>query len=131
MKRLLLPIIMLFIYPVHAQDTIITKEFICGNPETHPEFPGGNIAIYKYLAETIKYPEEAIEKCITGTVYVKFIVTEDGYVTSVKIAKGLGYGCDEEAIRAVTSMPIWKPGTQNNKAIKVTYYLPVKFEIDD
>jgi protein TonB len=97
--------------------------------EEMPEYPGGRGAMYKYLGENIKYPEKARENKVEGTVYVNFVVQEDGSVASVSILRGVGSGLDEEALRVVRTMPNWKPGKQEGKAVNVQYNLPIKFTL--
>ena len=95
--------------------------------EEQPAFPGGEVALFKYLGENIKYPVKAREKNIQGTVYVRFTIDKDGSVVDVSIKRGIGGGCDEEALKAVNAMPKWKPGTQQGDPVKVKYTMPVKF----
>jgi TonB family protein len=98
--------------------------------ENMPEYPGGQPAMYDYLLKAIKYPDEARKKGITGTVYVNFVVEEDGTISTVKILRGIGGGCDEESIRVVKSMPKWLPGTQNGKKVAVIFNLPIRYALD-
>ena len=97
--------------------------------EQMPEYPGGVSAMMSYLGNNIKYPEQAKRDSIAGRVFVSFIVETDGRVTNVKILRGIGGGCDEEAIRVVSSMPNWKPGMQRGEAVRVAYNLPIKFAL--
>ncbi|HPH81316.1 MAG TPA: energy transducer TonB [Flavobacteriales bacterium] len=97
--------------------------------ETMPEFPGGEEKLFEYLGKNIKYPAMARENGITGTVYVTFVVEGSGEISDVKKLRGIGGGCDEEAIRVVRSMPSWKPGKQNGKTVRVQYNLPIKFTL--
>jgi protein TonB len=97
--------------------------------ESMPEFPGGESSLYKYLAENIKYPQMAKESGIQGRVFVTFVVERDGKVTDVRVLRGIGGGCDEEAIRVVKGMPKWTPGKQRGKSVRVQYNLPVKFTL--
>lgn len=97
--------------------------------ESMPEFPGGEAALYKFLAENIKYPQMAKESGIQGRVFVTFVVERNGSVTDVRVLRGIGGGCDEEAIRVVQNMPKWTPGKQRGKAVRVQYNLPVKFTL--
>ncbi len=85
--------------------------------EQMPEFPGGDAARVKFLSENIQYPLQAVESGIQGTVYVSFIVDIDGRLDSIKILRGIGGGCDEEALRVVKNMPKWKPGLQGGKLV--------------
>ena len=97
--------------------------------EEMPEFPGGMEAMMDYVAKNVKYPQEAMEKEISGRVFVSFIVEKDGSVNEVKIMKGVGGGCDEEAVRVVKAMPKWKPGKQEGKPVRVNYTLPITFKL--
>jgi protein TonB len=97
--------------------------------ESMPEFPGGEAALYKYLGENIKYPQMAKESGIQGRVFVTFVVERNGSVTDVRVLRGIGGGCDEEAIRVVQNMPKWTPGKQRGKSVRVQYNLPVKFTL--
>lgn len=97
--------------------------------ETMPEFPGGQEAMLKFLVDNISYPEEARLKKIQGRVFVSFIVEKDGKVGNVKILRGIGGGCDEEALRVVGLMPNWKPGEQRGQAVRVAFNLPIRFAL--
>ncbi|RZM10446.1 MAG: energy transducer TonB [Pedobacter sp.] len=94
-----------------------------------PRFPGDMPGLYAYLRSNVIYPEEARKQRITGKVFVSFVITQDGSVTDVKIEKGIGGGCDEAAIEAVTNMPRWKPGSQNGKPVRVKYNIPISFSL--
>jgi protein TonB len=96
--------------------------------EEMPSFPGGEEELFKYLAK-IKYPAIARENGISGRVYVTFVVDKDGKIKDVKKLRGIGGGCDEEAIRVVSAMPDWKPGRQNGRNVAVQYNLPVNFNL--
>ena len=97
--------------------------------EEMPSFPGGDAARNKFLSENIVYPMQASENGIQGTVYVSFIVNTDGKTENIKILRGIGGGCDEEAMRVVKLMPRWKPGKQNGKMVSVFYTMPVYFKL--
>lgn len=97
--------------------------------ETAPSFPGGDGARMKFLQENIKYPQMARESGIQGTVYVTFVVERNGSVTDVKILRGIGGGCDEEAVRVVKNMPKWEPGKQRGKPVRVQFNMPIKFTL--
>lgn len=116
--------------PVKVQDEEDSEEQqIFMVVESMPEFPGGDANLYKYLAENIKYPQMAKESGIQGRVFVTFVVERDGSVTDVRVLRGIGGGCDEEAIRVVKGMPKWTPGKQRGKSVRVQYNLPVKFTL--
>lgn len=97
--------------------------------EKDPEFPGGMDALYKYLAQNIKYPTIARENGITGRVYVTFVVERDGSIANPRVLRDIGGGCGAEAIRVVKSMPKWNPGKQSGKAVRVQFNLPVNFNL--
>ena len=97
--------------------------------ETMPMFMTGEEDLFAYLGDNINYPVKAFEANITGTVYVSFVVNEFGAVTNVELLKGIGGGCDEEALRVVKGLPNWKPGAQGGMPVRVKYTLPVKFSL--
>jgi TonB family protein len=97
--------------------------------EQNPDFPGGLNKLLEFLKANIKYPKEAIDKGIQGTVFVQFIVGSDGKIRHAKILRGISNGCDEEALRVVNLMPDWKPGMQNNKRVSTMFQIPVKFQL--
>ncbi len=97
--------------------------------EVLPQFNGGQKALQEFMIANIKYPEEAKKKGIKGTVFVTFVVQADGKVTDAKVLRGIGAGCDEEALRVVKMMPPWKPGLQKGKPVNVIFNLPVKFDL--
>jgi periplasmic protein TonB len=98
--------------------------------EVMPSYVGGEDALYKYLADNIKYPQVARETNITGTVVVQFVVETNGSITQVTLLKDIGGGCGDEAMRVVKAMPKWNPGKQNGTAARVQYQLPVRFSLD-
>ena len=97
--------------------------------EKQPEYPGGTDALMKFLMQNLKYPELAMEKKTMGTVFVYFVVKADGTIDNVKIKRGIGNGCDEEAMRVVRLMPKWVPGEEKGKKVNVEFYLPVRFKL--
>ena len=98
--------------------------------EQMPEFPGGDEALHQLLKDKIEYPESAKTDSIQGRVFVNFVVEPDGSVSEVKVLRGIGGGCDEEAMRAVKSMPKWKPGMHRGKAVRVSYTIPIVFKLE-
>lgn len=95
--------------------------------EQMPVFPGGDEALRKYLAQSVKYPVIAQENGIQGRVFVSFVVNQKGEVTNVKVARPFDPNLDKEAVRVVQSMPKWTPGMQRGKAVKVSYTVPINF----
>ncbi len=97
--------------------------------EIMPEFKGGERAMYEYLGENVKYPKFALENGLEAKLYVQFIVNKDGSISDVKVLNPEGYGFDKEAIRVVSAMPMWKPGKQAGRKVRVYYVLPINFSI--
>ncbi|MBR4468667.1 MAG: TonB family protein [Bacteroidales bacterium] len=97
--------------------------------EQMPEFPGGVEALMDFVAKNVVYPQEAMDKEISGRVYVSFVIEKDGSVNEVKVMKGIGGGCDEEAVRVIKAMPKWKPGKQEGKPVRVSYMMPIVFKL--
>jgi TonB family protein len=118
--------------PIDVTDAAlkIQKREIFTAVEQNPEFVGGQAKMYQYLGENIKYPAAAQRANISGRVFVKFVVEDDGSIGDVKVMKGIGFGCDEEAVRVVKSMPKWKPGVQNGKNVRVYYNMPIVYRLD-
>ncbi|WP_255046587.1 M56 family metallopeptidase [Lacihabitans sp. CS3-21] len=118
--------------PIDVADAAlkIQKREIFTAVEQNPEFVGGQAKMYQYLGENIKYPAAAQRANISGRVFVKFVVEDDGSIGDVNVMKGIGFGCDEEAIRVVKSMPRWKPGVQNGKNVRVYYNMPIVYRLD-
>jgi len=95
-----------------------------------PQYPGGDTKRINFLARNIKYPKNAMKKGIQGTVFVTFILDETGSVTNAEILKGIGGGCDEEAIRLVKLMPRWKPAKDNGKPVRFRFNMPLRFTLN-
>lgn len=98
--------------------------------ETMPEFPGGDIALRKHIAQSVQYPEIAKENGIMGKVFVQFVVNKKGEVEQVKVVRGVDPALDKEAIRVIQSLPKWKPGEQRGKPVKVAYTVPINFQLN-
>jgi len=98
--------------------------------EDQPEFPGGTAAFYKFVGKNLKYPTQARRMGVEGKVFVQFVVGKDGKITEVQAVKGIGAGCDEEAVRVLRSSPKWKPGKQRGRAVKVRMILPITFKLN-
>ena len=99
--------------------------------ENMPQFPGGEEARIKYMVESIKYPESAKKEGLQGTVYISFVVEKDGQIADAKVLRGIGKACDAEALRVVSEMPKWIPGTQKGQAVRVQFNMPIKFTLAD
>ena len=98
--------------------------------EENPQFPEGQAAMFKWLVNNLKYPKDARENGVQGTVYVGFVVEKDGSITNVSIKRGIGGGCDEEAARVIASMLIWKAGRNKGEIVRTAYTLPIKFQLE-
>jgi len=98
--------------------------------ENMPEFPGGTNEMRKFIATNIIYPEIAKENGITGKVYVQFVVNGKGKIEQVKVVRGVDPSLDKEAIRVIKSLPTWKPGKQRGKPVKVSFTVPINFQLN-
>ena len=116
--------------PVEAPVEEEEEEVIFMVVESMPEFPGGQQALFKYLAENVKYPVIAQENGIQGRVICQFVVNKDGSIVDVVAVRSSGEpSLDKEAIRVIKSMPKWKPGKQRGKPVRVKYTVPVNFRL--
>jgi protein TonB len=97
--------------------------------EEMPQFPGGDVALLKYIMEHTQYPEVAKENNIQGKVIVRFCVTSKGGVSQVSILKGVDPELDKEAIRVVNTLPTFKPGKQGGRPVPVWYMVPIAFTL--
>ena len=97
--------------------------------ETMPSFRGGEQKLFEFLGNNLVYPKKAKEAGIEGQVFVEFYIERDGTVCDAKVLRGIGYGCDEEALRVIGLMPKWYPGKQRGKAVRVRYTLPINFKL--
>lgn len=141
-----LAMVLALIFSTSLSDQIIAQDGMQNDPKTipqkqdpdvytvvekMPEYPGGEEARIKFLVTNIKYPPKARKEGIKGTVFVTFIIEKDGKITNVKALKGIGGGCDEEAVRVISMMPNWKPGMQRGEAVRVQFNMPIKFHLDE
>ncbi|TAF67259.1 MAG: energy transducer TonB [Cytophagales bacterium] len=97
--------------------------------EDPANFPGGIEKFYKYVQKEMEYPTQARRMGLEGKVTVQFVVDKDGSITDVKVLKGIGGGCDEEAIRVIKASPKWNPGKQRGQNVKVRMSLPISFKL--
>ena len=125
---------------VEFEEELVVEELIFEEPEEEveeiftivedqPEFPGGIGAFYKYVATNLRYPAQARRMGIAGKVFVQFVVEKDGRLTDVQILKGIGAGCDEEALRVIKKSKAWKPGRQRGRPVKVRMIIPINFRL--
>ncbi|HTE00580.1 MAG TPA: TonB family protein [Mucilaginibacter sp.] len=99
--------------------------------ETMPEPFGGAAAWSKFLQKNMRYPPQASEAGIQGKVWMSFIIEKDGKLSNIVVAKGVGHGLDEEALRVLKLAPAWKPGIQNGQHVRVKYTIPISFVISE
>jgi protein TonB len=90
---------------------------------------GGYPAFYEYVQKKLKYPAQARRMAVEGKVFVEFVIEKDGTITDVKAIKGIGAGCDEEAVRVLEAAPKWKPGKQRGKPVRQRMVLPIAFKL--
>jgi len=95
--------------------------------EEMPEFPGGVIALRKWIKSNVKYPESARREKITGRVYIGFVINREGQVEDCKVLRSIDPALDREALNVIKSMPRWKPGKQKGESVKVSYTFPINF----
>ncbi|ASU36105.1 energy transducer TonB [Mucilaginibacter xinganensis] len=120
--------------PVGTSDQKVTEEDpnkIFTSVEKVPEFPGGMAGFGKYLGKNIHYPAVARENGTQGRVIVSFVCERDGSLTDIHVVRGIGDGCDEEAIRVIKASPKWSPGIQNGRPVRVAYSVPISFALSE
>lgn len=98
--------------------------------ENMPEFPGGTAALLAHIAKNTQYPEIAKENGLQGKVIVQFVINKNGEVEQARVSRGVDPALDKEAIRVVQTLPKWKPGSQRGKPVKVTYTVPINFQLN-
>ena len=98
--------------------------------EELPSYPGGTVALAKFISENIQYPDKAREAGLEGTVMVNYIIDEKGDIKSAKVMRGLGLEIDKEALRVTNLIKGWKPASQNGKPIATTVIMPVEFKLN-
>ncbi|MEO1053220.1 MAG: TonB family protein [Bacteroidota bacterium] len=98
--------------------------------EEQPGFSGGMDGFYNYVKREIKYPAQARRLGIEGEVVVEFVVEKDGSLSDVKAVKGIGAGCDGEAVRVIENAPAFSPGKQRGKPVRVRMVMPINFKLD-
>ncbi|TCC91859.1 energy transducer TonB [Pedobacter frigiditerrae] len=108
-----------------------TKIYETSGIEKFPEFPGGMAAWAKFIQKNLRYPYMAQENEVQGKVYISFVIEKDGTLSDVKLVRGIGYGCDDEAMRVIKKSPKWEPGKQNNTNVRVRYNMPINYTISN
>ncbi len=129
LKVALMMLVLLFSFMTSTAQTK-KNDMVFDVVEVMPQFPGGQIAMLKYIMENIKYPEQAMKKGIQGRVAVRFIVEKDGSISNVSPIHPVHPLLDKEAIRVVKSMPKWSPGKQHGKPVRVQLIVPIMFKLN-
>lgn len=129
LKVALMTLVLLFSFMTSTAQTK-KNNMVYDVVEVMPQYPGGQIAMLKYIMQNIKYPKQIMEEGIQGRVTVSFIVEKDGRVSNVRLLRSVQPALDKEAIRVVKSMPKWTPGKQNGKPVRVRFNLPVMFKLN-
>ena len=115
--------------PALPEDPIDDGEEVYPIVEEQPEFPGGEQARMAFLRDNIRYPHLAREAGIQGMVFITFVVERDGSISNVQVLRGIGGGCDEEAVRVVRMMPRWTPGKQLGRPVRVQFSMSIRFTL--
>ena len=115
-------------FQVNAQETS-EDDRIFTIVEQAPTPVGGMAAFYRYVGKNIKYPRQAKRMGIQGRVFIEFVVTKTGAISNATVMRGIGGGCDEEALRIIQSSPKWTPGMQRGKPVNVKMVIPVLFKL--
>ena len=108
----------------------VDSDKIYDDAEEMPSFPGGQVALMRFLSDNMKYPKVARESGIQGRVVVQFVVGSDGSICNAKVIRGIDPYLDKEALRVVSVMPRWKPGMQKGKPVSVQYTMPLMFRLE-
>lgn len=116
--------------PVTAENND-SKVYDLGSVESSPEFSGGQKALANFIASNLKYPVKAEEEKVTGKVFISFVVEKNGNLSDFKIIKGIGSGCDEEAVKILKASPAWKPGSVGGHPVRTSFTLPITFQLVD
>lgn len=129
LKVALMMLVLLFSFMTSTAQTK-KNDMVFDVVEVMPQYPGGPIAMLKYIMENIKYPEQAMKEGIQGRVTVRFIVEKDGSISDVRPVLSVHPLLNKEAVRVVESMPKWSPGKQNGKPVRVRFNVPVMFKLN-
>ena len=90
-------------------------------------YEGGDKKLFQFITNHLKYPPEAIENKIEGTVIVKYEINYKGHITQTKVISGIGYGCDEEVVRVMKLSPPWRPAKRGGEDVRARYIAPIAF----
>jgi len=106
---------------------LVYPDSVYVNPEVRPQFVGGDKAFGAYLSKSIRYPQQALQRHVSGKVYVQFILNAQGRVLDAHVVRGPGNGLDDEALRLVWLMPAWEPARVNGQPVRVACTVPIAF----
>ena len=122
---------MLGLTTVNAQKTVVAEknQQVFDVVEQMPEYPGGMQALFEYLSQNVKYPEDAEKQKVEGRVIATFVVETDGSISNVEVVKPAFPSLDAEAVRVLSGMPKWSPGMQSGKVVRVKYTVPINFNL--
>lgn len=126
-KGVILALVMGMVFLVSGKS--YSQEVVLSEVDEMPTPPGGMEGFIKYVMDNLKYPTKAKEDKIEGTVVLTFIVKEDGKVESVEVLRGIGGGCDEEAVRILENSDLWVPAKKEGKNVSARMRLPVRFKL--
>ena len=114
-----------------AQKTVVSQknEKVFDIVEQMPEYPGGMQALFEFLSQNIKYPEDAQKQKVEGRVIATFVVETDGSISNIEVVKPAFPSLDAEAVRVIQAMPNWTPGKQSGKVVRVKYTIPINFSL--
>ena len=133
MKKLIMMSLMamLGLTTVNAQKTVVAEknQQVFDVVEQMPEYPGGFQALFEYLGQNVKYPEDAEKQKIEGRVLANFVVETDGSISNVEVIKPAFPSLDAEAVRVLSAMPKWTPGMQSGKVVRVKFTVPINFNL--
>lgn len=110
-----------------AAPAAVNPDSVYINPEVRPQFVGGDRAFVEYLMKSIRYPEQALQRRVSGRVFVSFVLSATGKVQDAYVVKGPGSGLNEEALRLIWTMPAWEPGRVDGQPVRVACTLPINF----
>jgi protein TonB len=131
-KLMILSLMALFgLTTVNAQKTVVAEknQQVFDVVEQMPEYPGGFQALFEYLGQNVKYPEDAEKQKVEGRVLANFVVETDGSISNVKVIKPAFPSLDAEAVRVLSAMPKWTPGMQSGKVVRVKFTVPINFSL--
>jgi protein TonB len=115
--------------PIEIEEELVEEIFHIVEEPAEPI--GGYAEFYKFVGEHLKYPSKAMQLNVQGKVYVQFVVNKDGSLTDFNVVRGIGSGCDKEAVRVLNDSPKWKPGKQRGRAVKQYMVIPIHFKLID